>query len=131
VVAVSAALAVSAAAAGAQAPIRLALSAARSELNTTDTQTIDVSGRTPDKRKLLVGISSRPCLADAYKEVNTRPGMPLVNRVVSGHFRRRFRVKHPGAGVHHVCAYLLHTDRVGTRTKIVTDAHTTITYTTK
>jgi hypothetical protein len=129
-VATAGTLAVPVVALGAAAPIRLSLSASRSQLNTTQRQTLHVSGRTPARLKLLVGISPKPCLADASKEVNTRPGNPVIDRTVTGHFARTYTVKHPAAGTRYVCAYLLHTTKVASKTTIVTDAHTSISYTT-
>jgi hypothetical protein len=124
------ALAVPAAALSARAPIALSLSASRSHLNTTQRETLHVSGRTPAKLRLLVGLSPKPCLADAAKEVSTRPGRPIINRNVTGHFTKTYAVKHSTVGPHHVCAYLLHAKQRGTKRTIVTDAHTTVLFTT-
>jgi hypothetical protein len=129
-VATGAALAVPAAALSARAPIALSLSASRAHLNTTQRQTLHVSGRTPAKLRLLVGLSPRPCLGDAAKEVSTRPGNPIINRNVTGHFARTYTIKHSAVGPHHVCAYLLHAIQRGAKRIIVTDAHTTVSFTT-
>jgi hypothetical protein len=128
--AITVALAIPGAALSARAPIALSLSASRAHLTTTQHQTLHVSGRTPDKRKLLVGLSSRPCLADAVKEVSSRPGKPIINHTVTGHFAQTYTVKHTAAGRHHVCAYLLHAVRRSAKRVIITDAHTTVSFTT-